>query len=118
MIGSKNVAGRVLVAGDGVAAMEVLAQNEIDLIVTDVRMPVMNGISLLKEVKARQGRKSHVILITGFADIEPRDAYDLGAEAILEKPFEFGDLLVRQSGAWRNEMKSGRCLSIWLLTLR
>ena len=45
--------------------MEVLAENEIDLIVTDVRMPVMNGISLLKEVKAKQGHKSHVIFITG-----------------------------------------------------
>jgi CheY-like chemotaxis protein len=102
----ENVAGKVLVAGDGVAAMEVVAQNEIDLIVTDVRMPAMNGISLLKEVKARQGRKSHVILITGFADIEARDAYDLGAEAILEKPFEFGDLLnaAKRSLAERGEI--------------
>jgi len=89
----ENVAGKVFSARDGIEAMEVLAQHEIDLIVTDVRMPVMNGISLLKEVKARQGRKPHVIFITGFADLEARDAYDLGAEAILEKPFEFADLL-------------------------
>src|SRR5689334_3125106 len=73
----ESVAGKVFVAGDGVEAMEVLAQNEIDLIVTDVRMPVMNGISLLKAAKAKRGHKSHVILITGFADIEARDAYDL-----------------------------------------
>jgi CheY-like chemotaxis protein len=89
----ETVAGKVFVVGDGVQAMEVLAQHEIDLIVTDVRMPVMDGISLLKEVKTNQGHKSHVILITGFADIEAREAYDLGAEAILEKPFEFADLL-------------------------
>ena len=102
----ESVAGKVLIVGDGVQAMEVLAENEIDLIVTDVRMPVMNGISLLKEVKAKQGRKSHVIFITGFADIEARDAYDLGAEAILEKPFQFGDLLnaAKRSLAERDEI--------------
>jgi DNA-binding response OmpR family regulator len=102
----KSVAGKVFVAGDGVQAMKVLSQNAIDLIVTDVRMPVMNGISLLKEVKANRGNKVHVIFITGFADIEPCEAYDLGIEAILEKPFEFDDLLnaAKRSLAERDEI--------------
>jgi CheY-like chemotaxis protein len=89
----EKVAGHVFVAPDGLQALRVLARNKIDLIITDVRMPVMNGISLLKEVKAKGGYTPHLILITGFADIEAREAYDLGAEAILPKPFGLDDLM-------------------------
>ena len=84
----------------------MLATNEIDLIITDVRMPVMNGISLLKKVKASGVHTPHVIFITGFADIEAREAYDLGAEALLEKPFELDDLInaAKRSLAERDEL--------------
>jgi CheY-like chemotaxis protein len=97
---------QVFVAGDGVQALKVLAENQIDLIITDVRMPVVNGITLLKEVKAKPGYKPHLIFFTGFADIEPRDAYDLGAEAILEKPFGLKDLTnaAKRSLAERDEL--------------
>ena len=102
----ESVAARVLVAGDGTQALEVLQGNRIDLIISDVRMPVMDGITLLKQVKAKHGNCSHLILITGFADIEPREAYDLGAEAILEKPFGFDDLTnaAKRTLAERNEI--------------
>ncbi len=88
----ESAAGRVFVARNGVEALQVAAGNKIDLIITDVRMPVMNGIDLLKEVKTKQPHASRVILVTGFADVEAREAYDLGAEAILEKPFGLDDL--------------------------
>jgi CheY-like chemotaxis protein len=102
----ESIAARVFVAVDGVQALQLLAVNRVDLIVTDVRMPVMNGMSLLKEVKAKQGDTPHVIFITGFADIETREAYGLGAEAILEKPFGFDDLInaVKRSLAERDEI--------------
>jgi CheY-like chemotaxis protein len=88
----ETVAGKVFVAEDAARALHLLARNKIDLIISDVRMPVMDGISLLKEVKAAQGYTSHLIFITGFADIEAHEAYDLGAEAVLEKPFGLDDL--------------------------
>ena len=102
----EGVAGQVLLAGDGAQALQVLEGNQVDLIISDVRMPVMDGITLLKEVKAKWGNSSHLILITGFADLEPCEAYDLGAEAILEKPFGFEDLTnaARRSLAERNEI--------------
>jgi len=73
--------------------------HRIDLVITDVRMPVMDGITLLKRIKAGGSYAPSLILITGFADIEARDAYDLGAEALLEKPVECDDLIdiVRRS---------------------
>lgn len=94
----ERLVGRVLLANNGAEALEVLAANHVDLVVTDIRMPVMDGVTLLKNIKASQKPHTHVILTTGFSDLEVRDAYDLGAEAILEKPMdrdEFLDIVKR-----------------------
>lgn len=82
----QQLVGTVFCAGDGVQALQVLDTHRVDLVITDIRMPVMNGIALLKEMKARGRCAPSLIFITGFADIEVRDAYDLGAEALVEKP--------------------------------
>jgi CheY-like chemotaxis protein len=79
---------QVFCAGDGAQALQVLDENRIDLVITDIRMPVMDGITLLKNIKARGWDTPSLIFITGFADIEARDAYDMGAEALLEKPID------------------------------
>lgn len=94
----ERLVGRVLLANNGVEALEVLAANHVDLVITDIRMPVMDGVTLLKNIKAAEKPHPHVILTTGFSDLEVRDAYDLGAEAILEKPMdrdEFLDIVKR-----------------------
>jgi CheY-like chemotaxis protein len=88
-----RAAGQVLCAENGEEALKVLAANKIDLIVSDVRMPVMDGIALLKRVKAKGVRAPAVIFITGFSDVPLRDAFDMGAEAILEKPISREELL-------------------------
>jgi len=93
------IVARVFCASDGAQALQVLAAQTIDLVITDVRMPVMDGIALLKRIQARGSYIPSLIFITGFADIELRDAYDLGAEALLEKPVECDHLIdvVRRS---------------------
>lgn len=88
-----RAAGQVFTAQDGAEALNILAANKIDLVLSDVRMPVMDGIALLKEVKARGVRKPAVIFITGFSDVPLRDAFDMGVEAILEKPISREELL-------------------------
>src|SRR6516165_12483925 len=82
---------RVLTAGDGAAALQILRNHHVDLIVSDVRMPVMDGILLLKNLTtdSNLSQGDHplkMIFISGFTDLEPREAYDLGVEAILQKP--------------------------------
>lgn len=89
----QQIVGEVFCAGDVARALRLLAEHRVDLVITDVRMPVMDGITLLKRMKARGGYTPRLILITGFADIEVRDAYDLGAEALLEKPIEHDYLI-------------------------
>lgn len=88
-----RVAGQVFRAEDGAEALKILAANKIDLILSDVRMPVMDGIALLKKVKATGVRPPAVILITGFSDVPLRDALDMGVEAVLEKPISREELL-------------------------
>jgi CheY-like chemotaxis protein len=88
-----RVAGQVFRAEDGAEALKLLAANKIDLILSDVRMPVMDGIALLKKVKATGMRAPAVIFITGFCDVPLRDAFDMGADAILEKPISREELL-------------------------
>ena len=84
---------RVLTAGDGAAALQILDGHHVDVIVSDARMPVMDGILLLKNVTKYVGLPKgnyppKMIFISGFTDLEPREAYGLGVEAILQKPFD------------------------------
>ena len=80
-------------AGNIAAADAILKQKKIDLIISDIRMPGGTGIELLQTVKARNILTPPVILITGFADITSEEAYDYGAEALLNKPFQLDELI-------------------------
>ena len=88
-----RVAGQVFCAENGAEALKILAASKIDLILSDVRMPVMDGIALLKTVKEMGARTPGVIFITGFSDLPLREAFDMGAEAVLEKPITREELL-------------------------
>lgn len=81
---------RVFTAGDGAAALQILRSHHVDVIVSDVRMPIMDGILLLKNL-ATLSQRNHppkMIFISGFTDLEPREAFHLGVEAILQKPVD------------------------------
>lgn len=73
-------------------AQKILSEEKIDLIISDIRMPGGTGIDLLNIIKARN-ESAPVILITGFADITTEDAFDKGAEALMNKPFKLDDLI-------------------------
>lgn len=75
------------------AAREILKLSEVDLIVSDIRMPGGTGIDLLKFVKSKNVNVPPMILITGFADITTEDAFNNGAEALLSKPFKLDELI-------------------------
>lgn len=78
----------VLEAGDGIEALEVFADHsrEIDLVVTDIRMPRMNGEELIRELRRRR-RYLPIVGITGQADLQDKLAMlDKGAYYYLEKP--------------------------------
>ena len=84
---------RVVTAANGKEAYKKYFEEKVDLIVSDIRMPVMDGIELLKIVK--KGNKSvPFILITGFSEIlETKNAYELGADGFLSKPFRLKEFI-------------------------
>ncbi len=78
----------VLEAGDGKEALEVLADNEVDVVVTDIRMPRMDGMELLREIR-RRDQTTQVILITAYGEIPLAvEAMKQGAYDFLEKEAE------------------------------
>jgi DNA-binding NtrC family response regulator len=83
---------RVHSAADGVAALTVLEQEEIDLVLTDLRMPRMTGRELLLAVHERAPQLP-VVLMTAYGDI--RDAVEamrVGAFDYLTKPFDIDEV--------------------------
>jgi len=83
----------ILVAAHGAEALEILSERAVDLVITDIKMPVLDGIGLLKEAKSRHPALD-VLLITGHADTETAiEATRHGATDYLRKPFALRDLL-------------------------
>ncbi|RTZ93006.1 MAG: response regulator [Deltaproteobacteria bacterium] len=71
-------------AQDGVEAIEKLAEGSFDVVITDIKMPRMDGISLLKEVqKFHPG--TEVIIMTGYNNRSPQATLSLGAKAFIHK---------------------------------
>lgn len=83
---------QVVVADNGAAALEEVARTDPDLILLDMRMPVMDGREFLQVYHSRPGRHAPVILLTAADDAEGGED-DTGAEGYLVKPFELEDML-------------------------
>lgn len=86
-------------------ALQCVAQEHFDLVITDVFMPGTSGFELLEEIKAG-GRGEDVIIMTGFASINQCvDAMRRGAAEYITKPFQLGQVLniVEQTLARRRE---------------
>ncbi|WP_262248972.1 hybrid sensor histidine kinase/response regulator transcription factor [Parapedobacter soli] len=88
---------KVLKASHGQEALNLLAQHEVHLIVTDIMMPVMDGITLSKTVK-NDLRFSHIpiILLTAQDTLNTKiEGLEVGADAYLSKPFSMQHLVAQ-----------------------
>lgn len=77
---------RVLSAQNGLEALPLLENNKINAMIADIRMPGMDGVELVKQLKARGIYTPTAVALTGFSDLSTRDAYQLGIESQLSKP--------------------------------
>lgn len=78
-------------ANSGHHALDVLKKNRIDLLVTDLRMPGIDGIELVSRVK-HQYPKTSVIVMTAYGTVDAKKALDkIGIMGYIEKPFEFDE---------------------------
>jgi two-component system response regulator PilR (NtrC family) len=80
-------------AADGQAALQLLEEVDVDLILSDLRMPGVDGLALLRKVREVYPQ-TMVVLMTAYASVETVvDALRLGAQDYLLKPLLFDDLL-------------------------
>ena len=87
--------------GSGEEALTILQENPVDVVVVDVRMPDMDGIEVLREVKTRHP-SIEVIMLTGYANIEVAvRGMELGAFDYLMKPIDIDELLYKIEDAHR-----------------
>ncbi len=95
----------VLTATGGAQALEILKQKNIHVIILDVKMPGMDGIETLKEIK-HQFPLVEVIMLTGHATVESAiDGLKSGATDYLMKPTEIDDLLQKAQEAFEKRLR-------------
>ena len=83
---------QVASAGNGLEALNFLRSNDVELIITDLNMPEMNGLMFLRELN-RTYPTSKVIMITAYGEVESYvEAITLGAFEYINKPVKYDDL--------------------------
>ncbi len=84
---------RVTAAENGLVALEIFKQGNLDIALVDVELPEMNGFDLTREIKEIQP-DFPVVLITGYSHLyRPQDVLSLDVEAFLRKPLNIPELI-------------------------
>jgi len=99
---------QVLTAADGEQALEILRSDTVHLVISDMKMPKMDGFELLRVVKEEYPAVG-MIMMTAFGDTYTvKDALLLGADEYISKPFKsFEVSLVVERAYWRILSASG-----------
>lgn len=83
----------VCTAENGKDALDYLAKHAVDIIITDIKMPVIDGIELIK-ICCEKGIRSHFIILTGFDEFEyARSAMQCGVQQYLLKPCDETEII-------------------------
>ena len=89
----KDYKGIIMTASNGSEAFKICQTNEIDIIISDIRMPLSDGVELLIKVKSNNLTKSPiVILMSAGSKYMVEELFQLGADGFLEKPFKSDSL--------------------------
>src|SRR4030042_4495246 len=94
---------KVTSVNSGDAAIQALEKENYDVVVLDLKMPGMDGITTLKEIK-KLGLFTQTLVLTGHGSIDTAlEALKLGAYDYLTKPCEIDNLLGKLEGAWQKK---------------
>jgi DNA-binding response OmpR family regulator len=93
--GLRQAGYAVDLAGDGEEGLWLAVENDYDVIVLDLMLPKLDGISLLQRLR-QAGRKTHVLILSAKDTVADRvHGLEQGADDYLVKPFAFEELLAR-----------------------
>lgn len=89
-------------ATDGVDAVRLLREHEVDLVLSDLRMPHMDGLDLCRKVREQEEGYTYFMLMTGLSDREHLLAgLGAGADEYVTKPLYFDEFALRMAAAER-----------------
>jgi len=94
----------ILEAPNGKTSLELLAQNP-DLVILDLGLPDMQGLELLRIMRARNEAVPIVVLSSRGDEVGKVQALDLGADDYITKPFGMDELLARMRAALRHQLQ-------------
>ncbi|RJQ84149.1 MAG: response regulator [Desulfobacteraceae bacterium] len=96
----------VTAVNSGDAAIRALEEHPVDVIVLDLKMPGMDGLTTLKEIQ-KLGLFAQTLILTGHGSIDSAlEAMKFGAYDYLTKPCEIDDLVAKIEGAWEKKDKA------------
>ncbi|HLE39989.1 MAG TPA: response regulator [Nitrospirota bacterium] len=82
----------ITLANNGEEALARFKSDACDLVITDIKMPVMDGLQLLQEIR-KTGSKTDVIMVTAYGEVESYlKAMSLGAAEYINKPIRIKEL--------------------------
>src|ERR1700716_2355551 len=103
-------------AGDAESGLNLLRENSIDLVVTDLKLPGMNGLEFLQAVK-HQNAARPVVVMTAFGSVETAvEAMKAGARAMWLKHFRWPRCGWSSTKSWMSTIcarRTGRCARRW-----
>jgi two-component system OmpR family response regulator len=103
---------KTLSAGDGLAALNLLRSNSVDLIVSDINMPKVDGLQLLEGLRMKGDETPFVLLTASKERPHLSTGFKLGADDFIAKPFGIEELalrvgaILRRAGGLRPENKT------------
>jgi DNA-binding NtrC family response regulator len=104
----KRCGYQVSAVQDGVEALKQLEANSFDLVISDVKMPRLDGMSLLKRIRERIPEQL-VIMITAFGTVDKAvEAMKLGASDFIQKPFSLEDIENMVRRLFEREKSAGK----------
>ena len=103
----------VYTARNGKQALNTIQKRDLDIVITDVMMPVMDGIELTRRIKESEdyAQLPVVMLTAKTTDEDQNVGYETGADAYITKPFGMGDLQLRIESIIRNRERIRRKFS-------
>lgn len=78
---------------NGQEGFQKFSQNKYDLIISDIQMPKLNGVEFLKKVRQVNLSSPKFILLTGFSTYNRDEVTKMGANCLINKPFEFDEFI-------------------------
>jgi len=94
---------KLVAANSGEEALRLIRENPVDVAVLDVKMPGMDGITVLREIK-KINPSIEVIMLTGHANVEVAlEGMELGAFDYLMKPVDIDELMYKLQDAYKKK---------------